>query len=77
MLIRQFRLGDNLLTHFRENTDEQMLWQLPSAEDNFEGCNVQRYYLPTAVIKNYNVIINGKNFYDQPIDSYIKRYNEN
>ena len=40
MLIRQFHLGNNLLTHFRENTDEQMLWQLPSAEDNFEGGNV-------------------------------------
>ena len=27
-------------------------------------------------MKNYNVIINGKNFYDQPIDSDIKRYEE-
>ena len=26
------------------------------------------------IIDNYNVIINGKNFYDQPIDSDIKRY---
>ena len=29
-----------------------------------------------GVIKNYNVIINEKNFYDQPIDSEIKRYLE-
>ena len=27
-------------------------------------------------IKNYNIIINGKNFYDQIIDSDIKRYEE-
>ena len=27
-------------------------------------------------MKNYNIIINGKNFYDQPIDSDIKRYEE-
>ena len=27
-------------------------------------------------MKYYNVIINGKNFYDQPIDSDIKRYGE-
>ena len=27
-----------------------------------------RYYLPKAIVKNYNVIINGKNFYDQAID---------
>ena len=36
----------------------------------------RRYYLPKDVIKNYNVIIKGKNFYDQPIDSDIKRYEE-
>ena len=27
-------------------------------------------------MKNYNMIINGTNFYDQPIDSDIKRYKE-
>ena len=25
---------------------------------------------------NYNAIINGKNFYDQPVDSEIKRYED-
>ena len=29
-----------------------------------------------VIIKNYNVIINGKNVYDQEIDSDIKRYEE-
>ena len=29
---------------------------------------VKRSYLPKGIIKNYNVIINGKNFYDQSID---------
>ena len=38
--------------------------------------NSKRYYLPKGIIKNYNFIINGKNFYDQPIDSDIKRYEE-
>ena len=28
------------------------------------------------MIKNYNVIINGKNVYDQPIDSDRKQYEE-
>ena len=32
--------------------------------------------LPKDVIKNYNVVISGKNFYDQPIDPDIKRYKE-
>ena len=34
------------------------------------------YYLPNGMIKNYKMIINGKNFYDEPIDSDIKRYEE-
>ena len=29
-----------------------------------------------GIIKNYHVIINGKNFYDQAVDSDIKQYEE-
>ena len=36
----------------------------------------QKYYLPKGMIKNYNVVISGKNFYDQTIDSNIKQYEE-
>ena len=36
----------------------------------------KRYYLPKRIIDNYNVIINGKNFYDQAVDSDIKQYEE-
>ena len=32
------------------------------------------YYWYYWLIDNYNVIINGKKIYDQPIDSDIKRY---
>ena len=31
-----------------------------------------RSHLPTVEIKDYNVIIDGKSFFDQPIKSYIK-----
>ena len=34
----------------------------------------RKYYLPKGIISNYNAIINGKNFYDPPVDSGIKRY---
>ena len=34
------------------------------------------YYSPKGIIDNYHVIINGKNFYHQAIDSNIKRYEE-
>ena len=33
----------------------------------------RREYLPKGIMKNYNVI---KNFYDQPIDSDMKRYED-
>ena len=35
-----------------------------------------RYYLPKRIIKNYNVISNGKSFYDEANRSDIKRYEE-
>ena len=36
----------------------------------------RKYYLPKDIIKNYNVIINGKNLYDEASDSNINRYEE-
>ena len=35
--------------------------------NNAKRFNAQKYYLPKGKIKNYNLIINGKNLYDQPI----------
>ena len=32
------------------------------------------YYLPKLEIKYYNVIIDGKNFFDQPVKSDMRRY---
>ena len=35
-----------------------------------------KYCLSKGAIMSYNVIINGKNFYHQPVDSDIKRYKQ-
>ena len=35
-----------------------------------------RYYLPTIDIDKYNVTIDGRNFYDNPIESDIEKYRE-
>ena len=32
------------------------------------------YYLPKVEIKNYNVMIVGKNLFDQPINSHLKTH---
>ena len=35
-----------------------------------------KYFLPRVTITNYNVLIDGRNFYDQPINDQIKQYGE-
>ena len=36
----------------------------------------QKYYLPRIDFKKYNVIIDGRNFYDNPLESDIEKYRE-
>ena len=38
--------------------------------------NTRKYFLSRGEIENYNVLIDGRNFYDQPINDLIKQYNE-
>ena len=35
-----------------------------------------KYFLPRVNITNYNVLIDGRNFYDQPINDLVKHYDE-
>ena len=52
------------------------------AYDNTEGNNqvsvdsYKKYFLPRVNINNYNIEIDGRNFYDQPINDSIKQYDE-
>ena len=48
---------------------------------NNDATRVQRntnrkYFLPRVGISNYNVLIDGRNFYDQPINDKIKKCDE-
>ena len=36
-------------------------------ENDNQRTSYERYYLPTVEIKDYNIVINGENFFDQPI----------
>ena len=36
----------------------------------------RKYYLPRISLNKYNVIIDGRNFYDNPIESDIEKYRE-
>ena len=45
-------------------------------DTNTKRINAWKYYLLKGIIKNYNIIISGKIFYDQPTDSDTKRSEE-
>ena len=52
------------------------------AYNNKEGGNkisvdsYKKYFLPRVKIENYDVEINGRNFYDQAINDLIKQYDK-
>ena len=52
------------------------------AYDNTAGNNqvsvnsCKKYFLPRVKINNYNIEIDGRNFYDQPINDSVKQYDE-
>ena len=45
-------------------------------DDNVKRYKAQGHPLPKDVIKNYNVFINRRNFYDHPVNSNIEQYEE-
>ena len=75
-------LGDNNTTRFPLDVSFQGVNRLfVLAFDNTNNSNkrVQRdshrkYFLPRVDITKYNVLIDGRNIYDQPINDKIKKY---
>ena len=45
-----------------------------SFENENDGTSHSTYYLPKVEIKDYNVMIDGRNIFDQPINSMSKTY---
>ena len=43
-------------------------------ENDDDRTNDKQYYLPTVEIKDYNIMINGENFFDQPIKYFNVTY---
>ena len=43
-------------------------------ENDDQRISNKRYCIPNVEIKDYNVMIDGKNFFDQPINNMIKTY---
>ena len=53
-----------------------MAYNRPAIDNQFNRNSQQKYYLPRNDLKKYNVIIDGRHFYDNPIESDIKKYRE-
>ena len=76
--------NDNMFRRTTLDTSFQGLSELFAAayetDDIERNVNTEesrrRYYLPRTEIKDCNVLIDGRNFYDQNINSSIVRYNE-
>ena len=45
-----------------------------SFENEGDRRSYSNYYLPKVEIKDYNVMIDGKNFFDQPVNNDFKTY---
>ena len=50
--------------------------KLAANDDQFNRDSKRVYYLPRNDLNKYNVIIDGRNFYDNPIESDIEKYRE-
>ena len=47
-----------------------------NGDNKVERDSQRKYFLPRVYITNYNVLIDGRNSYDQPINDQIKKYDE-
>ena len=47
-----------------------------NGDNKLERNSRTKYFLPRVNITDYNVLIDGRNFYDQPINDIIKQYGE-
>ena len=54
------------------------MFVLPYAHgDNITNeSSYRKYFLPRLKIRNYNIEIDGRNFFDQSINELIKQYDE-
>ena len=47
-----------------------------NGDNKVERDSHRKYFLPRVDITNYNVLIDGRNFYDQPTNDQTKTYDE-
>ena len=53
-----------------------LVYDNTAGNDQVSIDSFKKYFLPRVKIENYNIKINGRNFYDQPVNDSIKQYDE-
>ena len=53
-----------------------LVYDNTAGNDQVSIDSFKKYFLPRVKIENYNIEIEGRNFYDQPINDTIKQYDE-
>ena len=53
-----------------------LAYENTAGNDQVSDNSFKKYFLPRVKIENYNIEIDGRNFYDQPINELIKQDNE-
>ena len=53
-----------------------LVFRNTAGNDQVSVDSYKKYFLPRVKIGNYNIEIDGRNFYDQPINDSIKQYDE-
>ena len=75
----------NDVTYIRELLDSScqgvkrlfvLAYNNTAGNDQFSVDSYRKYFLTRVKIDNYNIDIDGRNFYDQPINNSIKQYDE-
>ena len=75
----------NDVTYIRELLDSScqgakrlfvLAYNNTAGNDQVSVDSYKKYFLPRVKIDNYNIEIDGRNFYDQPVNNSIKQYDE-
>ena len=72
--IKQKKKRFFLKSNFVESKDYLFVLDYSNEDTSSRRFQTKRYYLPKVIIDNHDVKINGKNLFDQAIDSDLKQY---
>ena len=67
---------ETVIQAHNDNNYKRTLYVTNSHRNKVERNGFKKYFLPRVDIKDYNVLIDGRNFYDQNISDDFKKYEE-